>query len=48
MVDTRLRELVALIQNGSGVEVIEDVHDAPTVPIISDSTTIVDVACCVL
>lgn len=48
VIDPWLWELVIITQNHWVVEVIEDVHDTATVPVISDTSTIVDVACCVL
>ena len=35
-------------QNSRAVEVIENVHDTSSVPVISYSTSVVDVTCCVL
>ncbi len=47
MVDARLRELVLITKSLGAVEVVKDIHDTPAVPVVSDSPSIVDVACCV-
>ena len=44
MVDARLRILVLLVEGFFAVEIREDSHHAPSVPVVSDTTTIVDMA----
>ena len=44
MVDARLRILVLLVEGFFAIEIREDSHHAPSVPVVSDTATIVDMA----
>ena len=44
MVDARLRILVLLVEGFLAVEIRKDSHHTPSVPVVSDTTTIVDMA----
>ena len=48
VIDFRLGEEIVLAESLWAVEVIQYVHDAPPIPVISHSTSIVDVTSCVL
>lgn len=43
MIDARLGELVVSVESSRAVEVVEDVHDAATVPVVCHTATVVDV-----
>ena len=48
VVDPRLRENVVVRENCWAVEVIQNVHDTSSVPVVSHPASIVDVTCSVL
>ena len=48
MIHIRLREVVLLTESFRTIEVIQYVHDASPVPVVSHTTTIVDVTSSVL
>ena len=48
VIDIRLREDVLCAESGRAVEIVQDVHDTPPVPVIRHTTTIVDVTSSVL
>lgn len=47
VVYARLGKDVRLVQNFGRVEIVEDVHDAPPVPVIRDTPTIINVTGCI-
>ena len=48
MVDSRLRELVLITESVRTVETVDNVHETSSIPVISHTTTIVDMTSSVL